>query len=111
MDNSVQNNQFSEDDIKKIQDHFHQLILYRNRPNIEFINDNDKVLPTIPNEVMSESEWYGVPGMYGGFSYQLIERDGKPLLTSSSWCRIVGGSGQAHEITTDGCVLIEEGFV
>jgi hypothetical protein len=29
----------------------------------------------------------------------------------NSWCRIVGGSGQAHLITTAGAILVDEGFV
>ena len=28
-----------------------------------------------------------------------------------SWSRVVGGSGQRHEITAHGCTLVEEGFV
>jgi len=50
-------------------------------------------------------------GQYGGFAYKLIERDGMPVLITESWHRIVGGSGQKHEITIDGCVLVDEGFV
>jgi len=42
--------------------------------------------------------------------YVLIDIEiGKQII--DSWCRIVGGSGQSHEITTDGCILVEEGFV
>lgn len=51
--------------------------------------------------------WCPVPGMYGGFS---LEPDGDALMVSS-WIRVVGGSGQRHRIDTDGCHLIERGFV
>ena len=32
-------------------------------------------------------------------------------LVAESWCRVVGGSGQRHEITPAGSRLVEEGFV
>jgi hypothetical protein len=48
--------------------------------------------------------------MYGGFKYRL-ERDGaEACLVAESWCRVSGGSGQRHEITSDGSRLVEEGF-
>jgi len=103
--------QFSSEDLSIIEKRFHELILKRNEPNKEFIEDEGKILPEISNDLQNESKWFPVPGMYGGFSYSLWERDGKPILTTSSWIRICGGSGQTHEITTEGCVLVEEGFV
>ena len=33
------------------------------------------------------------------------------ISTYESWCRVVGGSGQAHMITHEGAVLVDEGFV
>jgi len=102
---------FNTDDIRIIQEFFHELILERNKRNDTFLSDKNKKLPIISNKTYEKEEWYAVPGMYGGFAYQLIEKNGKPMLISNSWCRIVGGSGQKHEITTDGCVLMEEGFV
>lgn len=51
--------------------------------------------------------WYPVPGMYGGFSIRLREHH----LYVESWCRVVGGSGEAHVITADGATLVDEGFV
>lgn len=54
--------------------------------------------------------WFAVPGMYGGFSFHLTEAT-VPTLVSSSWSRVVEGSGQRHEITPDGARLIEDGFV
>jgi hypothetical protein len=32
-------------------------------------------------------------------------------LMSESWCRVVEGSGQRHEITAQGARLVAEGFV
>lgn len=65
--------------------------------------------PTV--EVLTEMRtgkmWYPVPGMYGGFSIELRENH----LYVESWCRIVGGSGQAHVITADRSTLVNEGFV
>ena len=54
-----------------------------------------------------ESLWFAYPGMYGGFSCRVH----RGRLHVESWCRVVGGSGQAHVITEGGCVLVEEGFV
>ena len=52
--------------------------------------------------------WFPVPGMYGGFDITLRQRLSS---TCKSWCRVVGGSGQAHLITHAGAVLVDEGFV
>lgn len=54
-----------------------------------------------------DSLWFPYPGMYGGFSVSVY----KNRLFVESWCRVVGGSGQAHVITEGGCVLVDEGFV
>lgn len=61
----------------------------------------------ILHEVPGQKLWFPVPGMYGGFSIEL--RQG--YLEVSSWCRVVGGSGQTHVITPHGVTLVEEGFV
>lgn len=49
--------------------------------------------------------------MYGGFSYWLEGEGEQAKLITESWCRVVGGSGQRHEITAAGSRLLEEGFV
>jgi hypothetical protein len=61
------------------------------------------VLPGCPNQKL----WFAVPGMYGGFSIELM----RGYLYVESWIRVVGGSGQAHVITHEGVTLVEEGFV
>ena len=91
-----------------LQQHLHALI--RERAD-EF---GFPVPPDLPDlaalaESVNEEAWFPVPGMYGGFAYQL----GEPgtTLTVSSWSRVCEGSGQRHEITSDGCRLTDEGFV
>jgi hypothetical protein len=61
----------------------------------------------ILHEVPGQHLWFPVPGMYGGFDITLVE----DFLDVKSWCRVVGGSGQAHLITTSGAILVDEGFV
>lgn len=55
--------------------------------------------------------WFPVPGMYGGFSYRLECGGVATRLIVESWCRVVDGSGQRHEITAEESRLVEEGFV
>lgn len=61
----------------------------------------------ILHEVPGNRLWFPVPGMYGGFD--IVLRQG--YLEVSSWCRVVGGSGQMHLITEDGATLVDSGFV
>jgi hypothetical protein len=49
--------------------------------------------------------------MCGGFSYWLEGEGEQTKLITESWCRVVGGSGQRHEVTAEGSRLVEEGFV
>jgi hypothetical protein len=42
--------------------------------------------------------WFPVPGMYGGFRYSLALKKTGPALLSESWCRVVEGSEERHEI-------------
>jgi len=61
----------------------------------------------ILQEVPDHRLRFPVPGMYGGFDIALR----RGYLETSSWSRVVGGSGQAHVITHAGAVLVDEGFV
>ena len=61
----------------------------------------------ILHEVPEQRLWFPVPGMYGGFDISLQD----DFLDVKSWCRVVGGSGQQHVITTAGAILVDEGFV
>ena len=103
-------------DLNAIQTNFHRLIHYRCRRSdkiTSWLANNEDELPKITNELLQaqEPQWISIPGMYGGFSYGLIERDGKPLLITDSWVRIVGGSGQRQEITPDKVEMTARGFV
>jgi hypothetical protein len=70
-----------------------------------------EILRYPPIEVLHEAPeqhvWFPVPGMYGGFDITL--RQG--YLEVLSWCRVAGGSGQAHVITHEGAILVDEEFV
>ncbi|KMO31329.1 hypothetical protein VQ02_26255 [Methylobacterium variabile] len=95
-----------------IQSHFHDVI--RGRAERLVGQAGLRLPPLAPLlEMPQETEpvWFAIPGMYGGFSYHL-RRDGvDATLVAESWCRVVGGSGQRHEITSAGARLVDEGFV
>jgi hypothetical protein len=93
-----------------VQTHFHSAIRERiDRP----LPDHGLRLPELEPllELDRPQMWFPVPGMYGGFSYRLEAAGVEAKLVSESWCRVVGGSGQRHEITSAGSQLVEEGFV
>ena len=94
----------------KVQAHFQTVIRGRAERLIE---EHGLRLPELEPllELDRPKIWFAVPGMAGGFSYWL-EADGVlPKVISESWCRVVGGSGQRHEITGRGSKLVDEGFV
>lgn len=94
----------------KLQSHFHEVI--RERID-EPLPGLDLRLPELEPllELEEPRTWFPVPGMYGGFVYRLESAGVEAKLASDSWCRIAGGSGQRHEITSEGSRLVEEGFV
>lgn len=94
----------------RIQSHFHQVIRGRiDRP----IPNHGLRLPELEPllELERPQMWFPVPGMYGGFSYRLESFGVEAMLVSESWSRVEGGSGQRHDITSEGSRMIEEGFV
>ncbi len=96
--------------LMKIQSHFHEVI----RGRIDrILPDLGLRLPELEPllELNNPKMWFPVPGMYGGFSYRLESTGVEAKLISESWCRVAGGSGQRHEITSEGSRLVEEGFV
>lgn len=101
---------FDESLLTAIQARLHELIRVRAG---ELIDEHALRLPEL--EVLLELEapeiWFPVPGMYGGFKLRLMMANSEPRLISDSWCRVVGGSGQRHEITADRVVMTDEGFV
>ena len=100
------------DVLKAIQHQFHGVIRTR---AADLIDEQALRLPEL--EVLLEREpeasemWFPVPGMYGGFKYRLVTDADGVRLVSESWIRIVGGSGQLHEITAERATLVDEGFV
>lgn len=94
----------------RIQSHFHEVIRGRiDRP----IPNHGLRLPELEPllELDRPQMWFPVPGMYGGFSYRLESTGVEAKLISESWSRVEGGSGQRHDITSEGGRLMEEGFV
>jgi hypothetical protein len=93
-----------------IQRHFHKVI--RGRVD-ELVQKQALRLPEL--EILLEFDrgnfWFPVPGMMGGFSFWLDADGPNAKLIAESWSRMVGGSGERHEITRDGSTLTEEGFV
>lgn len=81
------------------------LIESRIRPQltIRLRHPQSSVLAEMPE---GATLWMPVPGMYGGFSIQLL----RSYLFVQSSIRIVEGSGQAHVVTTEGYTMVEEGF-
>lgn len=96
--------------LQKIQNHFHQVILNRTG---DLVQKSGLRLPELEPmlEIEEPKMWFPVPGMYGGFSYWLDGEGKNAKLISESWCRVVGGSGQRHEITSEEGKLVDEGFV
>lgn len=72
--------------------------------------DLRKVLRYPPVEILQELPgqrvWFPMPAKYG-FHIEL-QRGG---LEVKSWCGFVEGSGQAHLVTPEGSVLVDQGFV
>ncbi len=94
----------------KVQAHFHAVI----RGRAEHLVDEQELrLPELEPllELDTPEMWFPVPGMAGGFTYRLAQEGTQTELFSESWCRMVNGSGQRHEITSRGSQLVDEGFV
>jgi hypothetical protein len=94
----------------KIQAHFHGVILGRAE---SLVQEHALRLPELEPllELRRPHMWFPVPGMCGGFSYRLEVTGVECRLISESWCRVADGSGQRHQITSEGSQLVEEGFV
>lgn len=99
-----------EETLLAIQQHFHEVIRGR---AARLIDEQKLELPEL-TQLLSSDElkaWFPIPGMYGGFSYWFEGEGELAKLVTESWCRVVGGSGQRHEITAQGSKLVDEGFV
>jgi hypothetical protein len=86
--------------------HLHALVRER---VADLVDEHRLRLPVLDvlTELAEPDVWFAVPGMYGGFHLVLRGQE----LEVSSWWRVVGGSGQRHRITAEGCSLVEQGFV
>ena len=95
----------------KLQEQFHLTIKSRAESLLQkhpidlpdFIKEKDALLS-------GQEGYIAIPGMYGGFSYHLRSGGEEPVLSTSSWCRVVGGSGQRHKVTCEGFELEEDGL-
>ncbi len=100
----------ADDVLQAIQSHFHTVIRGRMAEgNLTVELRLPELAPLL--ELERPAMWFPVPGMYGGFAYELSTVSGGPVLISESWCRVVDGSGQRHLISPHGSLLLEEGFV
>ena len=97
-------------DLALVQQHFHDLVRSR---AATLLDAHQVALPMLTMEQVTsgETNWFPIPGMYGGFAFRFLKDRAGIVLESESWSRIVSGSGQRHEITATGCGLVEEGFV
>ena len=98
------------DVLLRVQSHFHAVI--RGRAG-RLIEEHALRLPELEPllELKRPAMWFCVVGMAGGFSYRLESAGVGAKLVSDSWCRVAGGSGQRHEITSAGSKLVDVGFV
>jgi hypothetical protein len=97
------------DTLDALQARFHDVILGRAE---RLVREHQLRLPQLAPllECDPPEMSFTIPGMYGGFSYRLARAGENPLLVSESWCRVVGGSEQRHEISPAGSTLVEEGW-
>ncbi|SDB20299.1 hypothetical protein [Belnapia rosea] len=95
----------------RIQSHFHDVIRGR---AADLVREHGLRLPELEPVLEFDGPrqfWFVVPGMHGGFGYRLDADGVGAALAVESWCRVVEGSGQRHEITSEGSRLVDEGFV
>lgn len=98
-------------EIRVIQIYFHAVI--RGRAD-HCVKEFNLRLPELEPmlEYSDKNFWFTVPKMAGGFHYWLEKNTAeKTTLMTESWCRMVGGSGERHEITSTSVRLVESGFV
>ena len=78
----------------------------------KLIEQHGLTLPRLDTAILGEAKaaWFPIPGMTGGFKYWLERRGRALVLITESWCRVVGGSGERHEVTDHGATLVEDDF-
>ena len=94
-----------EDTLQAIERHFHAVIRGQ---AADLIDQHNLTLPKLaPLLADAESRaWFPIPGMHGGFSYWLQGEGDQTKLVTESWSRVVGGSGQRHEVSAAGSLLL-----
>lgn len=105
---------FNPKDLEKIEQHFHALLFQTAKDlRLEQYRGKWSKLPAITNDLSNDTtiRFFTIPGMYGGFAYALYSRDDAPVLVTNNWIRICEGSGQEHEITVNGTMMVSHGFV
>ena len=98
------------DVLERMQANFHQVI--RGRAG-DLVREHALRLPELEPllEIQRAPVWFAVPGMYGGFSYELEAAGARSRLVVESWSRVSEGSGQRHVVSAAGSTLVDEGFV
>jgi hypothetical protein len=76
----------------------------------KLIDEHHLALPELtPLLTAKESKaWFPIPRMCGGFSYWLEGEGEQAMLVTTSGSRVVGGSGQRHELTARGSRLVDK---
>ena len=92
--------------LERMQRHFHSVIRTRVAV-LEGVADALRLPELAPlTEYPNARAWFAVPGMYGGFSFWLEADGAQPKLVTESWCRVVEGSEERHEVTPGGARLV-----
>lgn len=89
-----------------MEDRFHALIMQRAG---HLVRDLGQALPSLKAPSGNPYGCFRVPGMYGGFDYELRRNGRSVVLLVESYCRVVGGSAQRHLITSAMTKLISSG--
>jgi hypothetical protein len=94
----------------RVQAHFHALIRARAG---EAVRASGVTLPALGADAGTQDDpaWFPIEGMHGGFKYWWDPSSKRLRLMTESWSRVVAGSGQLHEVTAGGSLLLGEGFV
>ena len=104
--------EIDQETLEAIEKRFHALIRARAEEFRLQVTSLPTLTDVVPDPVGGRARhWFAVSGMYGGFAYRLVREHGEAKLITESWSRVVGGSGQRHEITADRTTLLEVGFV
>ena len=98
-----------DEEIQQIQKRIHGIILDRGGYWLEGLPLRLPEISVMLEKPKSEL-WFAIYGMYGGFSLK-FEYEKELLLVSSSWSRVVEGSGRRHYVTAGRAELVDSGFV